>query len=1094
MPVDASLIPLTLPTYPVGEPDKNPLFLEKRVYQGSCGKVYPIPFIDKVYDDPIDTTYQAALLENDFVKLTFLPEIGGRVFSGLDKTNNYDFLYRQDVIKPALVGLAGPWISGGIEFNWPQHHRPGTFLPSDIHIEHETNGAATVWQSELDLLSRLKGMHGFRLRPDSSLIELRARLYNRTPVTQTFLWWANLAAMVHDQYQSFFPPDVTYVADHAVRALSSFPEANNPYYGVDYQNRPHANDLTWYKNIPVPTSYMICQTDFDFFGGYDHQAEGGFVHIANRHIAPGKKQWTWGNHDFGCAWDRELTDTNGPYVELMSGVYTDNQPDFSYLHPYETRSFSQYWWPIQKIGPVQQATTEAALSMTIRDDRSIQLGLCVSKKTTARLTLKHRDQLIATEEIVLSPGEAWLNTQHQFQGEHPHELSAELRDLPGKLILSYRPVDTSTITRDRAQATEPNTPENTPHLDELLLTGEHLEQYRHPTRDPQDYWKAALQKDPQHSEAHLALGRHSYRRGLFEKAREHLEAAIARLTSRHPNPHTGEAHYYLGLTLRALEQHEAAYPFFYKATWNYAWRSASFYQLATLDCLNNDWQQALEHLEHSLDTNRNNNKAHTLKALVLRTLDRSEEASDLLASQLKSDPLDHWTLFLSNRHQFLKTSRNDAQTVIDLAFDFQEAGFTSEALSLLVLHHHHPVSPAAVPNPLERSPMTHYLRAYLSQNPDHLSDAQARPSSYFFPSRLQEMAVLEWALAQNMPKNGTDQLAAYGLGNFYYDQKRHQDAIGTWEKALDSTIPQLHRNLGIAYWNVQQDGEKALASYHKAIALDPEDARLIAEIDQLTQKLNHPLEDRLAFLQEHRELIFTRDDACVSLAQLLNLTGQPAEALALLSSRKFHPWEGGEGKVLREYTTSRIFLGQKALEKNQATEALEHFHKAIETPDSLGEKYHLLQAQADINYWIGRAHQQLGNDELATHHFTLSAEEEGDFAEMALTNLSPLSYYRALSLRALGKKEPADTLLQEMIAGATESLKEIATIDYFATSLPNMLVFDEDYQARKDSENHLILALAHHGLGKHEESRNFLLKHQSFTLSDSQAHLLGRSI
>ncbi len=260
--ITARIEPRVIPTYPVGAPEKNPVFFEKRVYQGSSGKVYPVPFIDKVYDKPVPVTYQSARLENDYVRLVMLPEIGGRIFLGQDKTNaDYDFFYRQDVIKPALVGLAGPWISGGVEFNWPQHHRPGTFMPADVHIEEEADGARTVWMSEHDPLNRLKGMHGIRLRPDSSLVELRARLYNRTPFIHTFLWWANVAAEVHDQYQSFFPADVHYVADHAVRATSSFPIADNPYYGIDYQHRPGANDLGWYKNIPVPTSYMVCQTD-----------------------------------------------------------------------------------------------------------------------------------------------------------------------------------------------------------------------------------------------------------------------------------------------------------------------------------------------------------------------------------------------------------------------------------------------------------------------------------------------------------------------------------------------------------------------------------------------------------------------------------------------------------------------------------------------------------------------------------------------------------------------------------------------------------------------------------------------------------------
>ncbi len=337
----ARIEPRVIPTYPVGAPEKNPVFFEKRVYQGSHGKVYPLPLIDKVFDEPVPVTYRSALLENDLVRLVMLPEIGGRIFIGQDKTNaDYDFFYRQDVIKPALVGLAGPWISGGVEFNWPQHHRPGTWMPTDVHIEQEPNGARTIWMSEHDPLNRLKGMHGVRLQPDSSLVELCVRLYNRTPFVHTFLWWANVAAEVHDQYQSFFPADVHYVADHAVRATSAFPVAHNPYYGIDYQNRQGANDLGWYKNIPVPTSYMVCQTEFDFFGGYDFSKNGGFVHVANRHIAPGKKQWTWGNDNFGWAWDRELTDHGGPYVELMAGVYTDNQPDFSYLLPYETKTFS----------------------------------------------------------------------------------------------------------------------------------------------------------------------------------------------------------------------------------------------------------------------------------------------------------------------------------------------------------------------------------------------------------------------------------------------------------------------------------------------------------------------------------------------------------------------------------------------------------------------------------------------------------------------------------------------------------------------------------------------------------------------------------
>ena len=241
-------------------------------------------------------------------------------------------------------------------------------------------------------MARMKGMHGVCLRPGVARLEVVVRAYNRTPFVQTFLWWANVATRVHEKYQSFFPPDVYYVADHARRSMSRYPLCEGLYYGVDYGRRGRSgvpacempsqfvppvdcppNDLSFYANIPVPTSYMCMGSKEDFFGGYDHTAGAGIVHVANHHISPGKKQWTWGNHAFGYAWDRNLTDAGAaggspagefsPYIEIMAGVYTDNQPDFSFLQPGETKTWSQSWYPIQQIGPAQHANVDAAVSL-----------------------------------------------------------------------------------------------------------------------------------------------------------------------------------------------------------------------------------------------------------------------------------------------------------------------------------------------------------------------------------------------------------------------------------------------------------------------------------------------------------------------------------------------------------------------------------------------------------------------------------------------------------------------------------------------------------------------------------------------------------
>ena len=196
---------ISIPTYKVGHPDKNPMFLEKRVYQGSSGKVYPHAVIDKVFSEKQNKEYKALFLENEYLKIMILPELGGRIHMALDKTNDYHFVYYNQVIKPALVGLTGPWISGGIEFNWPQHHRPSTMDPIDYLIKENSDGSKTIWVSEIEKMFGTKGMAGFTLYPGKAYIELKGKLFNRTEIAQTFLWWANPAVHVDEYYQSVFP-------------------------------------------------------------------------------------------------------------------------------------------------------------------------------------------------------------------------------------------------------------------------------------------------------------------------------------------------------------------------------------------------------------------------------------------------------------------------------------------------------------------------------------------------------------------------------------------------------------------------------------------------------------------------------------------------------------------------------------------------------------------------------------------------------------------------------------------------------------------------------------------------------------------------
>jgi Tfp pilus assembly protein PilF len=1087
------------------------MFLDRRVYQGSSGRVYPLPFVDRIAEEKTDRAWKAVHLENEFVRVMILPELGGRIHVGLDKTNGYDFFYRQNVIKPALVGLAGPWISGGVEFNWPQHHRPSTFMPTTAAIEHHADGSVTVWCGEHDPMNRMSGVHGVCLHPGRSVVELKVRLYNRTPFVQTFLWWANVATRVHERYQSFFPPDVTHVADHAKRATSAFPLCAGSYYGVDYAALAQSvrdagptpagragtrfvppaglyapNDLSWYANIPVPTSYMAMGSTQDFFGGYDHAAPGGgggqggagLVHVANHHIAPGKKQWTWGNHAFGYAWDRNLSDDEGPYIEIMAGVYTDNQPDFSWLMPGESRRWSQYWYPIRAIGPAHAANTRAAVSLTPAADHTVRVGVAVTEVLpAARVRLTRggdtaAGQVLLEETVDLAPASPLVREVRTATAE---DLLLTVTDAAGREILRHRHAPSSAAARDAKipdPAKEPPLPAAVASVEDLYLIGLHLDQYRHATRTPDAYWQEALRRDPADSRCNTAMGWWRLRRGEFAPAADHFRQAVTTLTRYNPNPRDGEPFYGLGLALRHLGRVDDAYAAFYKATWNGAWQAAAFYALAQIDCTRGAWDAALAHLDHVGNVSRGHAQARALHALVCRQLGRSAETAPF--EPPAADPFDPFGAFVRDG-----SVPADPQLRLDVALDLGAAGFFTQAAALLA----EPVTldDAAICGEHARGalPMIGYTRAFfLDKAGDAAGAAAARqaaralPPDYCFPARLDDLAILQAAVAADP----ADPRPPYYLATWLYDRNRRDEAIPWWEKAvhLDRAFAIPWRNLGIAYFNVSKDLPAAKGAYERAFAANRQDARLLYERDQLWKRAGESPERRLEQLETYPDLVARRDDLSVELAALLNQLGRHDDALALLRRRRFQPWEGGEGLALGQWARTHVALGRRALWRGDAAAARRLFEAGLAGADSLGEARHLLANAAELDYWAGLACKRGGDAEAAAHHLRRAAAATGDFRDMRVCAYSETACFSALALRELGRPDDARQLFSAMLAYAHRLADQPATIDYFATSLPTMLLFEDDLARRQRAQAALLEAVARWGLGERKAARTLL--------------------
>ena len=1055
---------VVIPTYQIGKYSKLPMFLEKRVYQGSSGRVYPHPVCESVCDEKSDKTYTAIYLENEYLLVMILPEIGGRIQRIYDKTNGYDAVYYNEVIKPALVGLAGPWISGGIEFNWPQHHRPSTFDPVDYTVKENPDGSATVFVSEIEKMHRTKGMAEYTLYPGKAYLEIKGRLYNQTDRPQTFLWWANPAVAVNEYTKSIFPPDVHAVMDHGKRDVSRFPVSTSTYYKVDYGE---GVDISMYKNIPVPTSYMAYHSDFDFIGNYDYSKNAGLLHIADHHISPGKKQWTWGCGDFGKAWDRNLTDENGPYIELMTGMFTDNQPDFTFIAPYEEKTFKQYFLPYKSVGAVKNASLDAIINLEV-EDGTIKAMVYSPDKKDVYITLTGKIEKYISEQITISPENPYTVSMPMSADDDKLSLTLTVKDTDGNVLCSYTPLPDK-YEKTPSPAEECKRPDEINSLEELYLTALHLEQYRHATYSPVDYYLEGLRRDKTDIRLNNAYGRFLYDHGEFEKAETHFRAAIKKSTWKNPNPYDCEPYYNLGLTLRKQGKYDEAFDAFYKSIWAGNMQDKGFYQLACLAAMKGDFKQALEFTELSLVRGMHNLKARNLKTTLLRLSGKFMDAKMLALETIELDPLNY-----GSRYELYKVTddfavlneltlimRNDVDSYIELSLDYNEFGLYDEAAKVLAL-----IS-------LADRPMLHYYMAYYSHSDVELEIASKCSYDYCFPVRLNDILVLKYAIEHN-PK---DALAPYLLGNLLYDKGQWENAFNYWKISaeLDGSNVIVHRNLSLVYFNKLSDSENALYEMEKAFRLCPDSSRILYELDQLYKQTNYPVKKRLKLLADNMELVNERDDLYTEFVTLLNIENYSDKALKYMSTRHFHPWEGGEGKITAQYRKALMSLSYDCIKNGDFDDAAEKLESALVFPENLGEGKLYGAPDNDIYFLLGMVYET--RDHIKSQkYYQLASQGTSDLTSAVYYNDRPpeMMFYQALAERNLGNIKKSKSLLNRMINYGLEHMYDKQHIDYFAVSLPDFLIFETDLDRKNRADCNYLIALGYIGLGENEKAEKYI--------------------
>jgi len=1027
---------VVIPTYLIGPPDPNPQFYLGGQSQGAEHRIYPYPMYDNLTTQKVDKTYKMVYLENQYIKIGILPEIGGKVFEAIDKTNGYNFIYRQHVIKPALISLLGAWISGGIEWDVPHHHRATSFLPVQYKIEDAPGGGKTVWVGELELRDRMRWTVGLSLYPGKSYLQASFHMINRTPVPVSMLCFSNVAVSVNDNYQVIFPPSTQFVTYHKKVDFATWPIAHSFFNGSDFTA---GVDVSWYKNHYSSNSMFAWNYQDDFFAGYDQGKQAGIMAIADHNVVPGKKFFTWGNSPQGHTQDTLLTDTDGPYIELMVGAYSDNQPDYSWLAPFETRTWNQYWYPFRDIDGVKCANTEAAVNLDVQG-QSARVGFyTTSAHSAAQVSLTLNNKPLLNQAIAISPDKPFVQSVNLPVGANPSDLRASI-SADGKELVSYSPIKLETLPTPKVVTTPPD-PAQVKTNDELYSIGLRIEAFHDPLRQAEPYWQEALKRDPGDVRVNTVLAIDRIKQARFADAEKLLRTALDRATDKYTSPKDGEPFYYLGLALKAQGKLDEAYTAFYKSTWTAAWRSPGYFELAQIASYHGDYAKGLDLVEQSIQANALNIQALTLKSALLRENGQEAEAKALAEATHAVDPLDVGALYERSR-LFLDKSASDELDVtlrdhpangLEVATQYMDAGLWPDAARVLA------VSSAGDVHKV--SPLIFYDQAYcmshlLNRNvtADDLRAAEQASPEYVFPFQWEQIEVLEWAMALD-PK---DPHAPYYLGNLLYDLQPER-AMALWEKsaALGANFPVVYRNLAIVYNRQDGGASKAQAALEKAASFGG-NGMVFRDLDAAYEQESAAPDKRLAEFESHQPVI-NRDDAIYREINLKIFAGKYDDAIDLMDARFFRAWEGG-GRVDAGdcWVNAHLGLGQNELAAKQYDKALADFQAAINFPANLQEAVGpAASRKSEAQYWVGVTYAAMGQKDKATQAWTDAAQApapaptgrrgggrggRGGFGRGGAATAAGLhvdaasQFFQAMSMRKLGQNDQADAIMKRLLA------------------------------------------------------------------------------
>ncbi len=979
---------IELLTYIWGAPDPNPPF-----QRTGSWSIYPYPLLDDIGEEARPVIYRALVVENEYLRVIALPELGGRLYSAVYKPTGAEMFYRNQVVKPGLIALRGAWISGGIEWNFPRGHTVTTISPVDARLVEEKDGAATIWVGNIEQIYRMSWSVGIRLRPGSSAIETEIHLANRTALPHPYYFWANAAVPARKDMRMIYPGT-------RVRTL-----------GATYDWPVHeGRELACYTAFNQANDVFLLDSLEDFFGVYYPEQDFGLVHVADVHQSFGKKFFTWGTAEHGQMWSAALSDDDGPYCEIQSGRFVDQQT-WRMLPPHHRAHWLEWWYPVSGAGGFNWASKEVAIKLARQEAKVECTAIVTSPMPLARAIIMAEGRILKEVVTDLAP-ERPLRMEISYSGQ---PVTFIICEKTGREVIRY-----TEQQQPRTIELRESPEESEASISALLRKAIHAEERAEPDNAWQLYEKA-LMLDPACDEAALALGRIAIEHKPKQTIPRLQDVAAAR-------PENAAAAYYLGVALMRAAREEEAETELWRAAQSPEFAHAARVQLGLLAMRRGEWSAAANLFRDSLKFGAEDGHARGFLAAAARKAKRFEEAKQHLnfARENYTDRLiyaeEHFLASEMEKPRIAARKLNELTQLmplesdpwLELALDYVGAGLWEEVKQLLTW------TVARIPAD-KHSPLHYYLLAYTHEQVglyDQAAKTRARAASLSPEFVFTHHWEMETVLKSALDKNPSEARAHFYLGELYYGQGRKEEALAEWIAAANKgdDFAVLHRNLALAYQEVENNLFKAQEELQKAIALNPSDKRLYLELNEVLVKLGASPEARLASLDSAPVGVKRRGAIAAQQALCCLELAQWDRAIELLTTHTFHRWEL-EFRMRSIYVEAYLGRGIERFDSNDIAGARHDFEQALEYPTNLRIGRPVQTSDARARWCAGVASELMGDLSTAHAHWEAAAAEEWHPLD------KELAVFRALSLTKLRRNEEAKALFTQIIELAQQNAR-----------------------------------------------------------------------